>query len=291
MHAPKENTDSPAPDPESASDTVEVIYPCTLDESQIRDVRDELNVGDEVEIMIPKGGQGVKDAPDGWVSLYLYPFTIGLSFPFPKLICDFIENLGVAFTQIMPYVWRVLLTAHAMSVTQNVDITLGDLLLAYKYRSLGDGTFTLRGEERKKGFVHMASDKDQGWRGTFLYLKTDSLGHDLSFMQKTWRDVKGNLLYFRASSNAPRSYSMSHLCLLAEYNYPPPSTTGREAIESFYALPLADRSFPGVIARLLGPKKPADPAAAEMSTGTGTFICINCLCSLVLQESLPTPFL
>jgi hypothetical protein len=136
-------------------------------------------------------GQGIKDAPKGWFSLYLYPFTYGLHFPFPTLIPDFLANLNVAISQIMPYAWRVLLTAKAMCEAEGKSISLGDLLLSYKYRSLGDMTYTLWGIEGRKSFVHMGKEKDQGWRGAFVYVKTDSLEYDMSFVPGTLKTAKG----------------------------------------------------------------------------------------------------
>jgi hypothetical protein len=152
-----------------------------------------MGVDDSVIIEIPKPGQGVHDAPDGFLCFYLYPFSIGLKFPFPPFIEECFRHTGLAFTQILPHAWRVLLTVSAMCIKNGVSIGLGDLAFAYKFRSMGDMTYTLRSVDKSKGFVDTVAANDKGWKGRFVYVKVDTLKVDISYLRNSWNTAGGKL--------------------------------------------------------------------------------------------------
>ena len=43
-----------------------------------------------------------------WIAFPEYPFTLGLKYPFPRIISDFFTITGLSFIQTMPIIWCIL---------------------------------------------------------------------------------------------------------------------------------------------------------------------------------------
>lgn len=66
-----------------------------------------------------------------WVCFPEYPFTLGLSYPFPDLILDFFKLTGLSFPQLMPMASRLLFTIDWLNHNFGLDIDLPELSLFY----------------------------------------------------------------------------------------------------------------------------------------------------------------
>ncbi|MFS7968640.1 hypothetical protein Hanom_Chr09g00799981 [Helianthus anomalus] len=45
-----------------------------------------------------------------WVCFPFYPFSIGFTFPFSHLVNEFFNITKLAYSQAMPFMWRILYT-------------------------------------------------------------------------------------------------------------------------------------------------------------------------------------
>ncbi|KAM0009031.1 hypothetical protein Hdeb2414_s0006g00220651 [Helianthus debilis subsp. tardiflorus] len=80
---------------------------------------------------------------DEWVCFFAYPFSIGLQYPFSPFISRFFELTGLSFAQIMPMVWRMLLTLEWIKACHMPNLCIEDLPMAYRFRSHGSSRFHL----------------------------------------------------------------------------------------------------------------------------------------------------
>ncbi|MFS8030404.1 hypothetical protein Hanom_Chr17g01533631 [Helianthus anomalus] len=69
---------------------------------------------------------------DEWVCFFAYSFSIGLRCPFLAFISRFFELTGLSYTQIMPMVWRVLVTLDQIKARHMPDLCIEDLPIAYR---------------------------------------------------------------------------------------------------------------------------------------------------------------
>ncbi|MFS7945030.1 hypothetical protein Hanom_Chr06g00519141 [Helianthus anomalus] len=76
-----------------------------------------------------------------WICFSLYPFSLGLRYPFPKLIMQFFRITGLCFAQTMPMVWIVLIMLNRIKTLYVPDLYIEDLLIAYRLRSHGNTNF------------------------------------------------------------------------------------------------------------------------------------------------------
>lgn len=67
----------------------------------------------------------------GWSCFYEYPFLNEASIPFSSFIKAFLTHLKVALCQLMPMVWRVLVSTDILAEKLGFELTLGDLAYTY----------------------------------------------------------------------------------------------------------------------------------------------------------------
>ncbi|KAF5810431.1 hypothetical protein HanXRQr2_Chr04g0169341 [Helianthus annuus] len=72
-----------------------------------------------------------------WLCFNAFPFTLGLRFPFYDFITDFFRITGLSFSQTMPMLWRVLVVLDRIKNTHIPELSVNDLLIAYRLRSHG----------------------------------------------------------------------------------------------------------------------------------------------------------
>ena len=57
----------------------------------------------------------------------MYPFVLGLKYPFPGIIYKFFEIAQISYIQAMPIVWRVLCWIEKLNQPRGLDIGLSEL--------------------------------------------------------------------------------------------------------------------------------------------------------------------
>ncbi|XP_074313441.1 uncharacterized protein LOC141648612 [Silene latifolia] len=158
-----------------------------LTQEDIPRIKALLGLGDDVVIHIPKPGQKADAFRSGWICLYTYPFVLGLKFPFPPMIQEFIRLNSLPMAQIAPYAWRILLSTVALNNSMGAEIGLSDLAHRFECRSLGHGQYTFRSVEKTENFLlSAAKGKDDGWYEDFFYIKLESLPIRADYLFEHW---------------------------------------------------------------------------------------------------------
>ncbi|CAH9071283.1 unnamed protein product [Cuscuta europaea] len=116
----------------------------------------------------------------------MYPFKIGMKFPFSPLARDFLAFVKVFPSQIMPQVWRVLRGLEVLSEKHSIPFTFEDLGFTYDLHSSGAGRFTLAIKDAREALILMADKaNDRGWMSLFFFVRKDSLGSDGAFLEES----------------------------------------------------------------------------------------------------------
>ena len=84
-----------------------------------------------VEIQVPSPHERVDWVVSGWVAVYELMLKDGMRFPIPRLIRDVCDHYEIAPSQLMPNVWRVLMSLESLSRRHGVDCELGEVLFSY----------------------------------------------------------------------------------------------------------------------------------------------------------------
>ncbi|KAJ0667992.1 hypothetical protein HanPI659440_Chr17g0683881 [Helianthus annuus] len=115
-----------------------------------------------------------------WVCFFAYPFSIALRYPFPAFISRFFDLTGLSYAQIMPMVWRVLVTLDQIKARHMPNLCIKDLPMAYRLRSHGSSRFLLFSTS-KDPLILKATKNEDDWRRKFFFVKMDSIdkGFDL----------------------------------------------------------------------------------------------------------------
>ncbi|XP_074314172.1 uncharacterized protein LOC141649379 [Silene latifolia] len=164
-----------------------------LTQEDIPRIKALLGLGDDVVIHIPKPGQKADAFRSGWICLYTYPFVLGLKFPFPPMIQEFIRLNSLPMAQIAPYAWRILLSTVALNNSMGAEIGLSDLAHRFECRSLGHGQYTFRSVEKTENFLlSAAKGKDDGWYEDFFYIKLESLPIRADYLFEHWIFAKND---------------------------------------------------------------------------------------------------
>ena len=61
----------------------------------------------------------------GWVAVYELMLKDGMRFPIPRLIWDVWNHYDIVPSQLMPNVWRVLMSLESLSIQHRIDYELG----------------------------------------------------------------------------------------------------------------------------------------------------------------------
>ncbi|KAI3683101.1 hypothetical protein L1987_83601 [Smallanthus sonchifolius] len=70
-----------------------------------------------------------------WICFHYYPFTLGLSYPFPPLTTEFFKLTGRCYSQIMPMVWRILISLERLNRSHSLTIGIPELSDTYNLRT------------------------------------------------------------------------------------------------------------------------------------------------------------
>ncbi|CAH9061791.1 unnamed protein product, partial [Cuscuta europaea] len=116
----------------------------------------------------------------------MYPFKIGMKFPFSSLVRDFLAFVKVSPSQVMPQVWRVLRGLEVLSEKHSIPFSFEDLGFTYDLRSSGAGRFTLAVKDAREALI-LRADKanDRGWMSQFFFVQKDSLSSEGAFLEES----------------------------------------------------------------------------------------------------------
>ncbi|MFS8017842.1 hypothetical protein Hanom_Chr15g01385151 [Helianthus anomalus] len=154
---------------------------------------------------------------DEWVCFSAYPFSIGIRYPFSAFISRFFELTGLNYAQIMPMVWRVLVTLDQIKARHMPDLCIEDLPIVYRLRSHGNNRFLLFSTSKNPLILKATKNEDQ-WQRKFFFVNRDSItnGFDLPVEWST-------------------SVNFKELA--------PPSAESEGRIKEIYKLPKSERTF------------------------------------------------
>ncbi|MFS7937121.1 hypothetical protein Hanom_Chr05g00423891 [Helianthus anomalus] len=71
-----------------------------------------------------------------WVCFLAYPFTLGPTYLFPPLITEFFEITKLCYSQVMPIIWRILLTLEYYNPSYPLSIGIPELAYAYNIETM-----------------------------------------------------------------------------------------------------------------------------------------------------------
>ena len=116
-----------------------------------------------------------------WVCFYAFPFSLGLTYPFPSLINEFFETTGLAYSQTMPQIWRILHTLHRLNEKHSLTIGLPEIASNYQLRTHGGSRFVLQLRPRKIPFVYRATQDNRNFCSNFFFVDRSTIpgGMDL----------------------------------------------------------------------------------------------------------------
>lgn len=76
------------------------------------------------QLELPPSGELADWHRSGWVRFYYYPFSIGMTFPFSKLVFDVLDTLHVSPGQLMPFAWRTLACLDSIEAKHHLGIDI-----------------------------------------------------------------------------------------------------------------------------------------------------------------------
>ena len=95
----------------------------------------------------------VKSQPDfissSWICFPGYLFSLGLRYPFSRIISEFFEVTRISYIQSMPIIQRILFWVHRLNQTKDLSIGLADLAHMYGLTNLGISRFLLKVKSHK----------------------------------------------------------------------------------------------------------------------------------------------
>lgn len=110
-----------------------------------------------------------------WVCFSEFPFTLGLSYPFPPLFSEFFATTSLSFSQVMPMVWRILLVIHKVNNSHSLNLGIPELAQIYNLRSHGSSRFLFQVKSGHSHLVLRATQNDPNWKGRFFFVRRDSI--------------------------------------------------------------------------------------------------------------------
>ncbi|CAH9082811.1 unnamed protein product [Cuscuta europaea] len=157
-----------------------------LSENHIEAIKNGSGFPAHASIRFPAANERVDWHCDGWVNFFMYPFKIGMKFPFSSLVRDFLAFVKVSPSQVMPQVWRVLRGLEVLSEKHSIPFSFEDLGFTYDLRSSGAGRFTLAVKDAREALI-LRADKanDRGWMSQFFFVQKDSLGSEGAFLEES----------------------------------------------------------------------------------------------------------
>ncbi|KAK9069355.1 hypothetical protein SSX86_011258 [Deinandra increscens subsp. villosa] len=154
-----------------------------------------------------------------WVCFLLYPFQLGMSFPFPALVNDFFKVTGLSYAQTMPMVWKILYSIDSLNRSRNLSIGIPEICATYNLRTHGNSRFVLQARTSDSHLIPRATHNDHDWRQKFFFVRRDSI-------------VGGKELPVQWVKKAPVFEKLIK-----------PTPLSDKKLVAFYQIPVAERTF------------------------------------------------
>ena len=142
-----------------------------------------------IEAVIPPSSVRADCFRPGWVCLYFYPFDIGMTFPFSKLVQELLDDMQISPGQLMPFAWRILTCLDAVEAKHKLGIDVNVIKCCYSLKRHFGCRF---GFTTKKALIlNVESANDRNWKKDYFFTKRDSLGDGGAHFLDRW-DSKGD---------------------------------------------------------------------------------------------------
>jgi hypothetical protein len=112
---------------------------------------------------------------DTWVCFLHFPFSIGMTYPFPPLVNKFFETTKLCYSQTMPMVWRILFSLSLLNENKGLEIGLPEIAACYQLRTHGHSRFVLQSRDGNRQMVPRSSHNDNDWKRKFFFVKRSSI--------------------------------------------------------------------------------------------------------------------
>jgi len=158
-------------------------YMCSITEGYLKQVRKDCN-WENKEVIIPAPEEDITTHVKGFLSVYTYPFTLG---PLDPVVIDFCRQYQIILGQTHPSFWRiVILIRFFVNKVEGMPFTLDHLIRLYSPRLYRGGLIKLQRRATKVLFSSIDEDKDRGWMGRFVRVRTSDLipAEKMSFPEK-----------------------------------------------------------------------------------------------------------
>ncbi|KAJ0733767.1 hypothetical protein HanPI659440_Chr11g0412111 [Helianthus annuus] len=109
-----------------------------------------------------------------WICFSVYPFSLGLRYPFLEFIMQFFRTSDLYFAQTMPMVWRVLIVLNQIKTLHVLDLCIKDIPIAYRLWSHVNSRFLLFSSSSNPLILKVTRNKD-GWQRKFFFVRWDSI--------------------------------------------------------------------------------------------------------------------
>lgn len=164
-----------------------------LCQAELDTIREVYGFPASVRTLLPRPGQSIRDAPEGYTGIYYYNFYYGLRLPIPKAIINLSNAYDVPLAQFNPNAFRAILSLYHLLKIRGQRRTMQVEQVARLYK-LGAGNGSWVSFVRWEGKPLPLPDSVQGWKNQFFYiggtgwLDTDRDGVEMS-LAETWVDV------------------------------------------------------------------------------------------------------
>lgn len=147
------------------------------------------------EVVIPTLEEAITTYVEWFLNVYTYPSMLGLVDP---VILDFCRQYQIIMGQIYLSVWRiVILLRFFVSQVEGMPFTLDHLIRIYNPRLYRGRSIRLKHRVTKVLFSSIDEDKDRGWMGRFVRVRTSNIipAEKMSFPEEWNMKCKHELTY------------------------------------------------------------------------------------------------
>ncbi|KAD3336742.1 hypothetical protein E3N88_32261 [Mikania micrantha] len=153
---------------------------CTFDDDHIKVMQLSQAFPEETVFLRYDPALKADHSSSKWVCFPEYPFSLGLSFPFPTLISEFFRITRLCYPQLMPMSWRLLITLHKLNHKYGFKIGVAKISSSYQLRTHGYSRFLLQRRTNSPLLVHGITMNEDEWRDKFFFVKRSSIPRGIS---------------------------------------------------------------------------------------------------------------
>lgn len=142
----------------------------------------------DIVAVVPESPVEADWVREGWTCFYYYPFDLGLTFPFSRLVNDLLSSLNIAHGQLMPSTWRMLACLDAVEDKHRLGINVDVLKFAYTTKKYGCRVGLINKMRGEPLILNNESVHDRGWNKDFFFAEIVTLESSDSFLLDHWTD-------------------------------------------------------------------------------------------------------